>query len=312
MDPLLNERWSSRRASIEARRRVLAKAFQSTHGRPPSPIESIQLAQQATLETREAKHAPRTLAEQRAAWSRQAREVLGGNRAVESMIASALNPAHRASHRVDAAWVSTPAVRIRDTLQASRSHWQRWHVQAEALRQVRGVELDTADVDRVVGLLVDEVLTTHSVPLTRSGDSVEVPDSLRRSDGSSVYTVTGSQLFTSPDLLAAEARIVARAGQHDGMVAPSAAVDLAMLSSTANGLPLNAGQAAPGPRDGHLRRPPPAGDRPRWLWQDHGHASPCRSLDRSRRDRSRVGPPPQPQQTSSARTSRPPPTPWRS
>ena len=244
VDPLLNERWSSRRASIEARRRVLAKAFQATHGRPPSPIESIQLAQQATLETREAKHAPRTLAEQRVAWSRQAREMLGGNRAVESMITSALNPAHRASHRVDAAWVSTTAVRIRDTLQASRSHWQRWHVQAEALRQVRGVELDTADVDRVVGLLVDEVLTAHSVPLTRGGDLVEVPDSLRRSDGSSVYTVTGSQLFTSPDLLAAEARIVARAGQHDGMVAPSVAVDLAMLSSTANGLPLNAGQAA--------------------------------------------------------------------
>ena len=48
----------------------------------------------------------------------------------------------------------------------------------EALRQVRGVELDIADVDRVVGLLVDEVLSTHSVPLTRSGDSVEVPDSL--------------------------------------------------------------------------------------------------------------------------------------
>ena len=37
---------------------------------------------------------------------------------------------------------------------------------------------------------------------------------LRRSDGSSVYTVTGSQLFTSPELLAAEARIVARAGRH--------------------------------------------------------------------------------------------------
>ncbi len=243
VDPSLNERWSSRRASIEARRRVLAKTFQATHGRPPSPIESIQLAQQATLETREAKHEPRTLAEQRAAWSRQAREVLGGNGAVESMIASALTPAHRASHRVDAAWMNTTTARIRNTLQASRSHWQRWHVEAEALRQVRGLDLDTADLDRVVGLLVDEVLTRHSVPLTRSGDPVDVPESLRRSDGSSVYTVAGAQLFTSPDLLAAEARIVARAGQRDGMVAPASAVNLAMLSSTANGLPLNAGQA---------------------------------------------------------------------
>jgi hypothetical protein len=51
-------------------------------------------------------------------------------------------------------------------------------------------------------------------------------------------------LFTSRELLAAEARIVARAGQVDGTRVPERAVDLAMLSSTANGLPLNAGQAS--------------------------------------------------------------------
>ena len=39
-----------------------------THGRPPTPVETLQLAQQATLETREAKHEPRSLAEQREAW----------------------------------------------------------------------------------------------------------------------------------------------------------------------------------------------------------------------------------------------------
>jgi hypothetical protein len=82
------------------------------------------------------------------------------------------------------------------------------------------------------------------VPLTRSGDPVEVPDSLRRSDGSSVYTVTGSQLFTSPDLLAAEARIVARAGQHDGMVAPARPSTWPCSPPPQTGLPLNAGQAA--------------------------------------------------------------------
>jgi hypothetical protein len=33
--------------AIEARRSVLAADFQSTHGRPPTPVESLQLAQQA-------------------------------------------------------------------------------------------------------------------------------------------------------------------------------------------------------------------------------------------------------------------------
>ena len=39
--------------------------FQHDHGRPPTPVEALQLAQQATLETRDAKHEPRTLTEQR-------------------------------------------------------------------------------------------------------------------------------------------------------------------------------------------------------------------------------------------------------
>ena len=68
VDPALTARWSARRAAIEARRGVLAADFQSAHGRPPTPVESLQLAQQATLETRQAKHQPRSLAEQRRAW----------------------------------------------------------------------------------------------------------------------------------------------------------------------------------------------------------------------------------------------------
>ncbi|MGV1009105.1 MAG: MobF family relaxase [Dermatophilaceae bacterium] len=243
VDPALNRRWSSRRESIEARRRVLATQFQATHGRPPSPIESIQLAQQATLETREAKHEPRSLDEQRAHWSHQAHQVLGGPRAVAAMVASVMAPPQRVSDRVDSAWIRSRAAAIHDTLQANRSHWQRWHVHAEALRQVRTVHLDTPDIDRVVSLLVDEVLTAHSVALTRPGHQLEVPAMLRRSDGSSVYTVAGSTLFTSPQLLAAEAQIVARAGQADGTRLPVGAVEQAMLTAAADGVPLNAGQA---------------------------------------------------------------------
>jgi hypothetical protein len=41
-------------------------------------VEALQLAQQATLETRDAKHEPRSLAEQRTVWHAQAAETLGG------------------------------------------------------------------------------------------------------------------------------------------------------------------------------------------------------------------------------------------
>ena len=80
VDPALNQRWSTRRVLIKERQGELASRFQRDHGRPPTPVEALQLAQQATLETREAKHEPRTLAEQRAAWHTQAAETLGGPR----------------------------------------------------------------------------------------------------------------------------------------------------------------------------------------------------------------------------------------
>ncbi len=90
VDPALNERWSSRRQAIVVRQGELASRFQSDHGRPPTPVEALQLAQQATLETRDAKHEPRTLTEQRATWHTEAVQVLGGERS-----------STRVEHRVD-------------------------------------------------------------------------------------------------------------------------------------------------------------------------------------------------------------------
>jgi hypothetical protein len=52
VDPRLNQRWSTRRAHINTRRGELAIQFQQDHGRPPTPVEALHLAQQATLETR--------------------------------------------------------------------------------------------------------------------------------------------------------------------------------------------------------------------------------------------------------------------
>jgi len=77
IDPALNARWSTRRGQIEHRRDELAATFLDDHGRPPTEAEMIALAQEANLETREAKHAPRSFAEQRATWRTEAEELLG-------------------------------------------------------------------------------------------------------------------------------------------------------------------------------------------------------------------------------------------
>jgi conjugative relaxase-like TrwC/TraI family protein len=244
VDPRLNQRWSTRRIHIEARRGELAIEFQHDHGRPPTPVEALHLAQQATLETRDAKHAPRSLAEQRRTWLNEAAAVLGGRGAVASMVRTALAPPTESTTIADARWVAHTADHILAVMENSRSTWQMWHVRAEAQRQVRTIEVPADHAAALVDLLVDEVLDRRSVALAAPADNVAEPEVLRRVDGSSVYTVAGATLFTSTRILDAEARLVIAAGRRGGASVEQAAVDLALLEMAANGTALDAGQAS--------------------------------------------------------------------
>jgi AAA domain/TrwC relaxase len=244
VDPALNQRWSTRRVLIKDRQSVLAARFQRDHGRPPTPVEALQLAQQATLETRDAKHEPRTLTKQRATWHTQAAEALGGPDAVQAMISKTLNPISITSPEVNAEWVAVTAGRVLAAVEERRSTWQSWHVRAEAQRHVRAADIATDKVEQLVELLVTEVLQTRSVALTRTEDGITEPGMLCRADGSSVYTVAGSELFTSAQILAAEQRLVTTAGRTDGRVVEAETVELALLEAAANGNALDAGQAA--------------------------------------------------------------------
>jgi conjugative relaxase-like TrwC/TraI family protein len=244
VDPRLNQRWSTRRAHINTRRGELAIRFQHDHGRPPTPVEALHLAQQATLETRDAKHEPRSLAEQRTTWLNEAAVVLGGRGAVASMVRTALAPPAETATIIDARWVAQTADHILTVMEASRSTWQNWHVRAEAQRQIRTTGVTAERASALVDLLVDEVLDRRSVALAAPADNVEEPEVLRRVDGSSVYTVAGAALYTSQRILDAEARLVAAAGREDGASVEQTTVDLALLEVAANGIALDAGQAS--------------------------------------------------------------------
>jgi hypothetical protein len=243
VDPRLNKRWSTRRAHIDTRRGELAIQFQHDHGRPPTPVEALHLAQQATLETRDAKHEPRSLAEQRATWHGEAAAVLGSSEAVASMVRTALAPPAEATTIADTRWVAQTASHVLAIIEHSRSTWQMWHVRAEAQRQVRTISVPAEHAPALVDLLVDEVLDRRSVALVAPTD-IQEPEALRRIDGSSVYTVAGATLYTSTRILDAEQRLVTAAGRHDGMTVEQTAVDLAALEMAANGTALDAGQAA--------------------------------------------------------------------
>jgi hypothetical protein len=244
VDPRLNQRWSTRRAHINTRRGDLAIQFQHDHGRPPTPVEALQLAQQATLETRDAKHEPRSLAEQRSTWMNEAAAVLGGRRAVASMVATALTPAAENLRMADAHWVGQTADQVLAAMEETRSTWQMWHVHAEAQRHLRTVDVPAEQANTLVDLLVNEVLQHRSVALAAPPDGIDEPGVLRRVDGSSVYSIAGADLYTSQRILDAEQRLVTTAGHRDGTVVGESAADLVLLEMAANKTALDAGQAS--------------------------------------------------------------------
>jgi conjugative relaxase-like TrwC/TraI family protein len=242
VDPRLNQRWSTRRTHINTRRGDLAVQFQHDHGRPPTPVEALHLAQQATLETRDAKHEPRSLTEQRATWLSEAAAVLGSSEAVASMVQTALAPPAETTPIADTRWIAQTASHITAVMEESRSTWQMWHVRAEAQRHVRTIDAPAEQAAALVDLLVDEVLDRRSVALA-APDNILEPEVLRRVDGASVYTVAGADLYTSQRILDAEQRLITTAGRRDGSAVDQVAVELALLEMAANGTALDAGQA---------------------------------------------------------------------
>ena len=196
------------------------------------------------METRDAKHEPRSLTEQRSTWLNEAAAVLGGRGAVAAMVQTALTPAAETATIADARWVAQTADHILAVMEHSRSTWQIWHVRAEAQRQVRTVDVPVERAGVLVDLLVDEVLDRRSVPLAAPGDGIDEPQALRRTNGSSVYIVAGADLYTSQRILDAERRLINTGGRRDGSAVDQSTVDLALLEMAANKTALDPGQAS--------------------------------------------------------------------
>ncbi|WP_166503791.1 MobF family relaxase [Modestobacter italicus] len=236
--------WSSRRTAIDARRAVLSAQFQADHGRPPTMKESVSLAQQANLETRQAKHEPRSYAQQRASWRTEALAVLGGDDRLRHYLAGVLRgESPRKAQPTTDAWVNETAAALVSVMASVRATWQENHVRAEAERRTRAAGITLPDVDRAVDAVVAAALSPRLSIRLGTQEPITEPAALRRSDGTSVFTVAGSARYTSNDVLTAEQAVLAAAGRRDGRVTPIASVDLALLESVANGTELNPGQA---------------------------------------------------------------------
>ncbi|MEV5650521.1 MobF family relaxase [Nocardia sp. NPDC052254] len=205
--------WSRRDAAINDRLGTLAVSFQQQLGREPTPKEMFALAERATLETRPAKHLSRSYAQQRHDWHTDAATLLGGTKALQDTTSSVLHRPTGARPTIDEAWISRTADEVVAIVSGQRSVWQHHHIRAETERQTRG-HIHPTQWPNVVEAVVREALSPTK-SLARSDPDITAepvlqhpPTALQRRDGTSVYTVPGSQTYTSARRLGTEQRLL--------------------------------------------------------------------------------------------------------
>ncbi|MEO5663415.1 MAG: MobF family relaxase [Nocardioides sp.] len=262
VDERLAQTWSKRHRAIEARRRELAAAFQTEHGRPPTEGEAVTLAEKAWDQTRQAKHAPRAEVDQRAAWLDEATAIIGSEQAVRDMVEDCLG------HRPDAQdvtddWVAETARDVVARVAEDRATWQVWHLRSEAQRQARVHGVRRADLDPAVERVVATAIGEHSIafsdpdPLTHATTAAEqdvtIPAPLQRTEDEfeggakseaivSVYSLAGARQYTSQAVIDAERGIVESARRTGGRTISEVRVGIAVAEAAANELHLNAAQ----------------------------------------------------------------------
>ncbi|MGN7704988.1 MobF family relaxase [Cellulosimicrobium sp. 22601] len=238
IDRGVREAFSRRRASIEDEYERLLGEYRAKHGHEAPRGMQFRLAQQATLETRGEKGAVVSLGARIAEWQTVAARILGSPSEVSRMVRSALNRDVGEARVVE---VDELAQEVVQNLTTKRATWGRFHLEAEALRVARENVARGQDVRSLVRDVVARA-TSLSIALTPP-ELNETPEVLRRADGESVYTVHGSERFTSLAVLEAEDALVAAAQSDGGLRVDEGTFERATSEiEESTGRRLNAGQ----------------------------------------------------------------------
>ncbi|WP_341361331.1 MobF family relaxase [Georgenia sp. M64] len=214
--------FSSRSRQIDEEKNRLIAEYVARHGRQPSLATVIKLRAQATVATRPEKQV-RSLADLTNEWRERASHVLGEDATRWARTATA-NDALMLL-RADDVPLDVIALLGRSVVEAvgeKRSTWRRWNLTAEAARQTMPYRFATTqDREAVVGMVVDAA-ERASIQLTPP-ELASSPAVFRRADGSSRFRPVASTVYSSPDILAAEDRLLARART---MTAPTVPVEV--------------------------------------------------------------------------------------
>jgi conjugative relaxase-like TrwC/TraI family protein len=199
--------FSARARDIDQETRRLVAAYAAEHGRQPSDRTIIRLRQQATLSTRPEK-VLRSLAELTAEWRQRASGVLGEDATgwARRVIAAGDTLVIRADD-VPLDVIDSLGVAVVQRVADRRSTWTRWNLHAEASRETMGWRFASiADREAVTGMITD---AAEAASLRLTPEEMSVPVEFRRADGTSRFRPRHLALFSSQELMDAEAALLA-------------------------------------------------------------------------------------------------------
>ena len=213
--------FSSRRASITADLRGRAARFEQRYGRAPSQRELAHLAQASNFTTRNPKHGALDLAQAHAGWADKLARTLGVSLA--SVAPSVWHGAtgRAAAHAPGAEATVLPELELARAAQKAvalaqqeKSAWTRADLIKYLGRVLPRTGRDPAAAAALLQDLADRALASDFEPVAclEAPEPAEVPASLRRADGRSVYQRHGGTRYATRAQLAMEERMVAQAG----------------------------------------------------------------------------------------------------
>src|SRR5690242_11591353 len=212
--------FSSRRESITKDLRARAARFEQHYGRKPSQRELAHLAQAANFKTRNPKHGALDIAQAHAGWADKLARTLGVSLAsVAPSVWHAATGRPTAHARGDQATVlpelelARAAQKAVALAQQEKSTWTRADVIKYLGRVLPRTGMDPAAAAALLEDLADRALRSEFEPVTclEAPEPTEVPGSLLRADGRSVYQRHGGIRYATRAQLVMEERMLTQA-----------------------------------------------------------------------------------------------------
>ena len=240
-DELVAE-FSSRSRAIDEEKDRLIEEYVARHGRQPSTTTIIRLRAQATLSTRPAKQV-RSLADLTALWRLRAGRILARDATRWSRTAtSEQTPLLLRADDVSLDLIAQLGANVVAAAAEKRSSWRRWNLTTEAARQTKGWRFATTNDRLTVVELVVDAAERASLRLTLP-ELASSPAVFQRLDGTTRFRPRHSTVFSSEDLLAAEARLLDLARSTTGPRIALATVERAARRGDRRGQLLSEDQA---------------------------------------------------------------------